>query len=327
MRCPHCGYNTFAHLENCKKCGRELKQTRAESETCAEVAPPGVTPTPGEDGRTAEARISAPAAEVVGGAAKGEIVAHAVETEAEETEELKPELDGGSEPPLFQPLHTEHEPEALEDGEAIALPAAAYQEERDAGSAHFAPSPYPVDIFSDDQPTREFSTLDLFPEEPASPPVKTPIVQERASVGRRVLASVLDIAAILTCWLLFYTWGHALLWEGVPGFFAPLLHSPGARGGFYLLLVLIALGYHVLFYYINGQTPGKMVTKIRVVSCSAEPLTLIQVMLRICGGFVSALFVGAGYLAIWWTRDMRGWNDKLADTQVELIPTEQYAAE
>ncbi|MDY0290898.1 MAG: RDD family protein [Desulfuromonadaceae bacterium] len=299
MRCPHCGYNTFAHLENCKKCGRELKQTSAESETFAEVAPLRATPpTTGEDDRTVEARVNVPTAEGVDGAGKGEFVAHAVETEG---------------------------------GEAIAISAAAHREGFDAASAKFAPSPYPVDIFSDVQPTREFPAFDLLPEEPL-PPVKSFVSQERTIVGRRVLASVLDIAAILTCWLLFYAWGHALLWEGVSGFFAPLEHSPGARGGFYLLLVLIALGYHVLFYYINGQTPGKMVTKIKVVSCNAEPLTLTQVMLRICGGFVSALLLGAGYLAIWWARDMRSWNDKLADTQVELtraenISAERYAAE
>jgi uncharacterized RDD family membrane protein YckC len=130
-------------------------------------------------------------------------------------------------------------------------------------------------------------------------------------------------------WFLFYTWSRSLLWEGNGEFFALLLHSPGARGGFYLLLVLIALAYFILFHYVNGQTPGKILNKIRVVSCDEAPLTLTQVLLRTCGGFVSALFLGVGYIAIWWAPDARGWNDKLADTRVEAthaedVPTAEY---
>ena len=46
MRCPHCGYNSFAHLENCKKCGRELQcaTQRVTDPDEAEVSPQASAP-------------------------------------------------------------------------------------------------------------------------------------------------------------------------------------------------------------------------------------------------------------------------------------------
>ncbi|MFN2257626.1 MAG: RDD family protein [Desulfuromonadaceae bacterium] len=248
MRCLHCGYNSFSHLEHCKKCGCELKRRSAETPNLEDGPVTRPTAVDGED------MFCTPAADEI--SAPAVIYTNAADT------------PGAAD-------HTQDEP--------------------------FLAGEFPADSF---------------------PLADTPHLQEHSLLGRRFLASVLDIAVILAAWLLFYTWGRSLLWKGGGGFFTPLLHSPQARGGFYLLLILIALAYFILFHYINGQTPGKIVTGIKVVSCDAGPLTLSQVLLRTCGGFVSALCLGVGYIAIWWAYDARGWNDKFADTCVEFMYAE-----
>lgn len=271
MRCPHCGYNSFAHLQHCKKCGHELKRRSVETENLESNAVTGSATVDDED---ISSILLAEATDVP---AETDAKASDDRQQSMKVDEVE-EAQKEPEPALFAGFDFTTTPESEDETFLAANPA-----------------------------------TEPFPLSETSPP------QDRALIGRRFLASVLDIAVILGVWLMFYAWGHSLLWEGDSAFFAPLLHSPRVRGGFYLLLILIALAYFILFHYINGQTPGKVLAGIKVVSCDAEPLTLIQVLLRTCGGFVSALCLGVGYIAIWWAQDARGWNDKFADSRVEFI--------
>ena len=262
MRCPHCNYNSFAHLRSCKKCGGELHEVHprpsalADRSVAAETSitegyPSEVIPIP-------EARLEA-----------------APESEAKHG--LKVELEGES-----------------EAGPEVNAP-------RSRSAQIFAPEDFFV--------AWELETLEPDTDTPAA--AKPPAI-----VLRRFIASVVDIAAILGVWFLFYTLEYKLLWEPSAQFFAPLLSEPRIRGGFYLLFVLIALGYFSIFHYVSGETPGKILTQIRVVSVDGAPLSLAQVLLRTCGGFISALCLGCGYMAIWFSASRRGWNDLLADTEV-----------
>jgi len=279
MRCPHCGYNSFAHLEHCKKCGREMKLRSIKTENPADhsVAGAASATAKDEDSTSTSSSVTTPS----------------------------PALFSDFDP---SPLRTDGDDKKDRFADV----------DTSADEAMFS-------FFSSDSDTAEHDQAEAEPLSVSNLPWESSLQddasfpQKRALIGRRFLASMLDIAVILAVWLIFYTWGHSLVWEEDAAFFAPLLHSPRARGGFYLLLILIALAYFILFHYINGQTPGKFLTRIKVVSCDAEPLTLNQVMLRTCGGFVSALCLGGGYIAIWWAQDARGWNDRFADTRVEFI--------
>lgn len=255
MRCPHCGYNSFAHLPRCKKCGGELYEVTAQ--TCTF-----------EDRSVAK---ETPSAEVC----PQEVTFTEAELRA------APEVDV----------------------ESSSAPASAQ-----VSLARFASALSPDELLLlwglEDTPATGMG-------------IDSPTVGRSSSmVVRRFIASVVDLAAILGVWLLFYTLTYKLLWGAQPQFFAPLLSNPHVRGGFYLLFVLIALGYFNIFHYATGQTPGKILTHVRVVSVHDEPLSLAQVLLRTCGGFVSALCLGCGYMAIWFSASKRGWNDLLADTEV-----------
>ena len=260
MRCPHCGYNSFAHLPRCKKCGRELHEIRPLSRALTDSAVAAETP--------------------INEALTQEVIP-TTDAQLEATPKLQAKVESkwADTDPLSQ----------------------------------YAPALTPEDLFllwgAEDKREMDRGT--------PKPVVFKPVVGKSYSiVTRRFVASVVDIAAILGTWLLFYVLVDKLLWEPQTPFFDPLLNNPGVRGGFYLLFILIALGYFNIFHYMNGQTLGKMLTHVRVVSIDGEPLSLTQVLLRTCGGFVSALCLGYGYMLIWFSANKRGWNDVLADTEV-----------
>ncbi|MES1208129.1 MAG: RDD family protein [Pseudomonadota bacterium] len=73
--------------------------------------------------------------------------------------------------------------------------------------------------------------------------------------------------------------------------------------------------YLVAFWRISGQTPGKWLMGLKVVSGDGRPLSIAQAALRFVGYLVSALPFYAGFLWILGP-ERRGWHDRLARTQV-----------
>lgn len=85
---------------------------------------------------------------------------------------------------------------------------------------------------------------------------------------------------------------------------------------YFLVLFSLAFGYFTLFHFLAGQTPGKMLTGIRVETEEGEPLSFAHAFLRSVGGLLQVLPLGLGYLAILLSAEGRGWNDRLAGTRV-----------
>ena len=85
---------------------------------------------------------------------------------------------------------------------------------------------------------------------------------------------------------------------------------------YFLVLFFLAFGYFTLFHFLVGQTPGKMLTGLRVETTEGEPLSFAQAFLRSVGGLLQLLPVGLGYLVVLFNSERRGWNDQLAGTRV-----------
>ncbi|WP_103104186.1 RDD family protein [Brevibacillus reuszeri] len=86
-----------------------------------------------------------------------------------------------------------------------------------------------------------------------------------------------------------------------------------------LLEVLFNLLYMVLLTWWTGQTLGKMITGIRVISGrqARANLTAGQVLLReVIGKTLSFLPFGLGYMWVGWNSQKQGWHDLLARTYV-----------
>ena len=100
-----------------------------------------------------------------------------------------------------------------------------------------------------------------------------------AGFGPRFLALVVDsliqaaAGTVLAVMMMAVTMSISNLESGLAMFFIALVSV--------LLVILIWLGYFVIFEYIwNGQTPGKRITGIRVVKRGGLPLNLRDVILR-----------------------------------------------
>jgi uncharacterized RDD family membrane protein YckC len=86
-----------------------------------------------------------------------------------------------------------------------------------------------------------------------------------------------------------------------------------------VVAVVTAGIYYLFFWTLAGQTPGKMLLGLRIVSLDGSHLTLWQALRRFIGYFLSALPLYAGY---WWVlidNRRQGWHDKLAGTVVVYI--------
>ncbi|ELK44024.1 hypothetical protein D478_00315 [Brevibacillus agri BAB-2500] len=86
-----------------------------------------------------------------------------------------------------------------------------------------------------------------------------------------------------------------------------------------LMEALFGLLYMILLTWWTGQTLGKLITGIRVISArqSRGNLSSGQVILReVIGKFLSTLPFGLGYLWVAWNPQKQGWHDLLAKTYV-----------
>jgi uncharacterized RDD family membrane protein YckC len=99
-------------------------------------------------------------------------------------------------------------------------------------------------------------------------------------------------------------------------------------GAFMSLCVFLSLladmVYFTLFHGISGQTPGKMLLRLQVVTASGAPITTGTAFLRWVGYLISGLFFFLGFLWVVFDRKKQGWHDKIAMTSViykRKIPT------
>jgi uncharacterized RDD family membrane protein YckC len=86
-------------------------------------------------------------------------------------------------------------------------------------------------------------------------------------------------------------------------------------------LLLLSGGYFILFTAAGGQTVGKMCTRIRVVSVSADGATHRRVsfstaMIRAIACLGSVLALGTGFLPALFSADRRAFHDRVAETRV-----------
>lgn len=84
-----------------------------------------------------------------------------------------------------------------------------------------------------------------------------------------------------------------------------------------LFLCAIGMAYFVVFTGVCGQTPGKMLMRIKVVQIDGSAMTYGCAALReLLGKFVCGITLGAGYLMAAFDERKQGLHDKIAGTCV-----------
>ena len=82
-----------------------------------------------------------------------------------------------------------------------------------------------------------------------------------------------------------------------------------------VLVLLIQLVYHIGFWLLAGQTPGKRVMGVRVVRTDGQRLTLGNCVRRLIGYLISAILF-LGYLWVLVDNRRQGFHDKIGGTFV-----------
>jgi uncharacterized RDD family membrane protein YckC len=99
--------------------------------------------------------------------------------------------------------------------------------------------------------------------------------------------------------------------------------SAGRDGGqpsaVVLFTLLFTAAYSTILHALAGQTVGKSLVGIRVVSADGTPLTPGPALLRYLASWVSAIPLGFGFLVAALRSDKRSLHDLIAGSRVERL--------
>jgi predicted Zn finger-like uncharacterized protein len=85
----------------------------------------------------------------------------------------------------------------------------------------------------------------------------------------------------------------------------------------WLFSTTVGFAYYVVFTGARGQTPGKMLVRIRVIRANGDAVGYGRALLReVPGKMLSGLLLCIGYLMVAFDARKQGLHDKLADTCV-----------
>jgi uncharacterized RDD family membrane protein YckC len=86
---------------------------------------------------------------------------------------------------------------------------------------------------------------------------------------------------------------------------------------YYVLSLVVGAGYNVYFWSTTGQTIGKKVMGLKVVSAETGQILGVQgAVIRYVCTIVSSIPLGLGYFWALWDPKHDTWHDKLAKTKV-----------
>jgi uncharacterized RDD family membrane protein YckC len=131
-----------------------------------------------------------------------------------------------------------------------------------------------------------------------------------------VTATVLQLRSIL---------GFSL--SAIPGSaeFIDALFGPVVATAF---IAVVIIAYHIFFIVFAGQTPGKALLGLRVVSLDGKRLGYGKAILRLLGYFISGIPLYLGFFWVIFDDRRQAWHDKIAGTCViytwEARPDEQF---
>lgn len=140
---------------------------------------------------------------------------------------------------------------------------------------------------------------------------------QAAGFGPRALAYCLDMFTVLLLSLGLACFAGATLFRLAAGdirsVVAVSLLAPLAA---LLLPPLVSMFYFTVFHAVGGQTIGKMLLGLRVVSETGGPLSVGAAFLRWAAQIVSALPLGAGFFWAAVDRKRCAWHDHLSCSRV-----------
>ncbi len=145
-----------------------------------------------------------------------------------------------------------------------------------------------------------------------------------AGFFERLLAGVVDGIIVLPLFALLAWGGSAVTGVRIPRareitfdlVVGLIVEKNGPVVFWAILLVILVFLYCFIFIAARGQTPGKRLVGVRVVTWYGEPPTLVRSLVRTFGYLLSAALLWLGFIWIGFDREKRGLHDWIAGTYV-----------
>jgi uncharacterized RDD family membrane protein YckC len=153
------------------------------------------------------------------------------------------------------------------------------------------------------------SALDLEDDTPAEWSASARPVERPALGLERLQAACLDLAFLGGLWAVVLYFAGRAAGVGAWGLLASWPYLAAYLGGLGLL-------YAAFFTGSTGQTPGKMVTGLRVVDGNGLPPGFVRALARAALGSLGLLVLGAGLLTLLFDPARRALHDRLFQTRV-----------
>jgi uncharacterized RDD family membrane protein YckC len=310
MKCPYCGYNSFDHLEYCKKCdsplsadpgywvshqggtgdNKESSHTRSKGdpgESTGELFGEGTLPAEGTASPRRSYRFK------VSGRKRTGTARNTPEDEPYELFPVSKGVESGtsskrrrSDPPQGAKIKEPKTEEELSDvGPDDPFMFAEHgRTPRERGSAK--------DTESADERESDIYNLAGF------------ISRAMAMIIDMLLVSLIAFLAATTG--LYLANGFALEGFGSENIFIPV----------YLALFFLASTYFVFLHGYGGKTVGKILMGIRLINNEGERVGFGEAFIRWLGYYISAAFLFAGFLWALVDSECQTWHDKLSGTYV-----------
>ena len=139
---------------------------------------------------------------------------------------------------------------------------------------------------------------------------------EYAGFWVRIGAAAIDsIAFLLVLFIIRY--------DAFAKFIYPILPLPILIATIVVIALVIHIAYFVIFWAWRGQTPGKIITGIKIIRTDSSSITWQHALLRYLGCIISTLILFIGFIWIAFDSRKQGLHDKIADTYVVKLPVRQ----
>ena len=87
----------------------------------------------------------------------------------------------------------------------------------------------------------------------------------------------------------------------------------------WVIMLIVYFGYFIYFYGTSGQTFGKKMLNIKVVSTDGTPLTYKKGLLRVIGYIIASIPIYIGFIWMLFDKNKQNWEDKIANTYVVKV--------
>ncbi len=141
---------------------------------------------------------------------------------------------------------------------------------------------------------------------------------KKGSFFRRFFAFNIDLSLQFFIFLIFFLAGFYTLKQREFLSGSTLSGSDIGRmmAPLFFLTLLISAGYFIFFHWATGQTPGKMLLKLKVIDKRGNPPGFWRSSLRWAGYSLSGSLFMLGYLMVLVDRQSQALHDKIAGTYV-----------